>query len=430
MYLYNVRSKEMKLISAHEGDISHSPQAFSPDGKSLYFLTDKNSEFKYLARYDIDSGEQEVIIQPDWDIWYAYFSKKGKYLIVGINNDSKTELRVYDAASMKQISLPSVKDADITSVSVSRDENHMSFYVSASNIPSDLFYSDLNSEPRQLTNSLNPKIQPGDLVSGKVVRFNSFDGVEIPGILYKPHQANQKNKVPALVWVHGGPGGQSRAGYRAQIQHLVNHGYVVYAINNRGSSGYGKTFFQMDDRKHGEGDLDDCVSSKKMLVETGYVDPDRIGIIGGSYGGYMVLAALAFRPQEFDVGVDIFGVANWHRTVQNIPPWWESMRKALETEMGDFDDEDYFRSISPLFHAENIRKPLMVLQGANDPRVLKIESDEMVAAVRKNNVPVEYIVFDDEGHGFRKSKNRERGYKAILDFLDKYLKGAGENTEE
>ena len=163
-----------------------------------------------------------------------------------------------------------------------------------------------------------------------------------------------------------------------------------------------------------------------MLIETGKVDPNRIGIIGGSYGGYMVCAAMAFRPEEFAIGVDIFGVTNWYRTVQNIPPWWEAQKKSLEKELGDFDNLEYFRKISPLFHAKNIKNPMMVLQGANDPRVIKAESDDMVAAVRQNGVSVEYLVFDDEGHGFRKKKNQLRGYKAILEFCEKYLPPASQ----
>ena len=204
----------------------------------------------------------------------------------------------------------------------------------------------------------------------------------------------------------------------------MNHGYVVYGINNRGSSGYGKTFYAMDDLKHGDADLDDCIASKQMLIDTGYVDADRIGIIGGSYGGYMVCAALAFRPDAFKVGVNIFGVTNWLRTLRSIPAWWESARNSLYKELGDpFEQEEYLTKISPLFHAENITKPMIVLQGANDARVLQIESDEMVAAVRKNGVPVEYIIFDDEGHGFRKKENIITGYKAILGFVDEHLKG-------
>jgi dipeptidyl aminopeptidase/acylaminoacyl peptidase len=201
---------------------------------------------------------------------------------------------------------------------------------------------------------------------------------------------------------------------------------VIYAINNRGSSGYGKTFFKMDDRKHGEADLDDCVAAKQMLINTGYVDPEKVGIIGASYGGYIVLAALAFRPDTFAVGVDVFGVANWIRTLESFPPYWESFRQALYAEIGDpSKDREALERKSPLFHPEGIRMPLMVLQGANDPRVLKIESDEIVAAVKKNGVPVEYVVFEDEGHGFVKKVNEQRGYKAILDFLDQHLKGGG-----
>lgn len=226
--------------------------------------------------------------------------------------------------------------------------------------------------------------------------------------------------------MHGGPGGQTRTGYSAVMQYLANHGYVILGVNNRGSSGYGKTFFAADDGKHGREPLWDCIEAKKYLASLGYVDESKIGIIGGSYGGYMVLAALAFKPEEFAVGVDIFGVSNWVRTLQSIPPYWESFRKALYKEIGDpATDLENLRATSPLFHADKIRRPLIVLQGKNDPRVIKPESDEIVEAVRKNNGVVEYIVFDDEGHGFTKKANEIRAYKAILDFLDKHLKGAG-----
>jgi dipeptidyl aminopeptidase/acylaminoacyl peptidase len=206
----------------------------------------------------------------------------------------------------------------------------------------------------------------------------------------------------------------------------VNHGYAVYAINNRGSSGYGKTFYHMDDRKHGDADLDDCVASKKMLTGTGWVDPDRIGIAGGSYGGYMVLAALAFRPREFAVGVDLYGVSNWVRTLESIPSWWETIREGLYKELGNpAVDGEYLRRISPLFHAEKIERPLIVLQGENDPRVLRQESDEIVAAARRRGTPVEYIILSNEGHGFRRKESQKKAYEAVLAFLDKYLKGDG-----
>ena len=431
IYIYDRETDEMRHMTPHEGDVQYSPMTFSKDSGSYYYLTDKDNEFQYLVRHDLATDEIEEVLKVDWDIWYAYFSKNGTYLVVGINNDARTELRIYEADTMTPVALPEMPDLEISSVSIARDESHMAFYASSSKMPGDLFYYDFSDNaPVQLTRSLNKNVDPTHLVEGSVVRFNSFDGVEIPGILYKPHQASADNQVPALVWVHGGPGGQSRVGYQPLIQYLVNHGYAVYAINNRGSTGYGKTFYHLDDQRHGTDDLDDCVESKKMLIETGYVDPEKIAIIGGSYGGYMTLAALTFRPDEFAAGVNLFGISNWVRTLESIPPWWESFRKYLEQEMGPFDDMEFFRAKSPLFHADNIERPLMVLQGANDPRVIKAESDDIVEAVRKNNVPVEYLVFEDEGHGFVKKENQIEAYSSILGFLDQYVKGIPINESE
>ncbi|MGH9338402.1 MAG: alpha/beta fold hydrolase [Acidobacteriota bacterium] len=424
MYLYDRTTGELKHLSPHEGDINFEPQAFSHDSKSLFYLTNEGSEFSYLKQYGIASGESKSVAEADWDILYAYFSRSGRYRVLAINNDAQTQIRVRDTTTNQDLQLPDLPDADIRSVEISRSENLMSFYLNGSRAPNNLYVFDIaTGEQRKLTDTLSPEIDSRELVDAEVVRYQALDGLQIPALLYKPHQANSQNKVPALVWVHGGPGGQSRIGYSDLMQYLVNHGYAVLAVNNRGSSGYGKTFFGMDDRKHGQADLDDCVAAKDYMASLDYVEGDKVGIIGGSYGGYMVLAGLAFRPDAFDVGVDIFGVSNWVRTLKSVPPWWEAFREALYRELGNPEtDEEYLVSISPLFHAHKIRKPLIVLQGANDPRVLKAESDEIVEAVKKNGVPVEYLVFEDEGHGFVKTANQARGYKAILDFLERHLK--------
>ncbi len=406
------------------GDVLNAAQTFSKDGKSLYYLTDLGHEFQYLVKRDLVSGVEQIVLQEDWDVMYARLSHSGRYLMAGINRDARTELRVMDLSTGDPVALPKLEGLKITNVSPSWDEKSIAFYVEGGRTPGDLYHWTLGSDkqPTRLTQRLAKTIDPDDLVEPEVVRFVSYDGTEIPGVLYKPLNASATNKARALVWVHGGPGGQTRADWNALIQYLVNHGYAVYGINNRGSSGSGKTFFAMDDLKHGSADLDDCIASKKMLIGTGYVDPDRIGIIGGSYGGYMVCAALAFRPGEFDVGVNIFGVTNWVRTLKSIPPWWEAGRNALYQELGDPNtQEDYLHSISPLFHAKNIKDPMIVLQGANDPRVLQVESDEMVEAVRANDVPVDYIVFPDEGHGFRKKANQIKGYEAVMQFLNTHM---------
>jgi dipeptidyl aminopeptidase/acylaminoacyl peptidase len=344
---------------------------------------------------------------------------------VYVNQDAKFAARLLEASTMAPVTLSGMPEGLVRGVSVSRNDSAFAFYASDGSVPDELYAGAIaGAGPKRLTTALNASIRREDLVVPRVVRFKSYDSLEVPGLLYKPHQAAPEAKAPALVLVHGGPGGQAQVGYFGLTQALVNHGYVVFDINNRGSSGYGKAFFAMDDKKHGEADLGDVVASKQMLAATGYVDTTRIGIIGGSYGGYMVLAALTLAPEAFKVGVDLFGISNWIRTLESIPPWWASFRDALYAELGDpKTDSARLRRISPLFNASKIKAPLMVLQGANDPRVLKVESDEIVAAAKKNGVPVEYVIFPDEGHGFVKKPNEIRGYTAVLAFLDKYLKG-------
>ena len=423
MYLYDTKTGEFKSLTPHEGDINYSPETFSVDSKSLYYLTDEGSEYTYLKRYDLQSGTSDTILKADWDIEFAGFSHSGKYMVVGINNDARTEIRIYDTATNQLVQLPEPPQGQISSVKISKSEKLMSFYVTGAISPNNLYVYDFDTRRySRLTNTLNPEIDPEDLAEAQRVHYKSFDGLDIPAILYKPHQVGPSNKAPAMVWVHGGPGGQSTIHYDPLFQYLVNHGYALIAVNNRGSSGYGKTFYRSDNHKHGRDDLADCVEAKKYLESTGYVDENRVGIIGGSYGGYMVLAALTFRPEDFALGVDMFGVSNWLRTLKSFPSWWDPYKESLYKEIGNPDtEEDYLRSISPLFHADKIVKPLMVLQGKNDPRVLKAESDEIVEAAKKRGVPVEYMVFDDEGHGFVKKENQIKGYRAILDFLNTYL---------
>jgi dipeptidyl aminopeptidase/acylaminoacyl peptidase len=425
VFLYDTSSKQLKKITPHEGEVSFGAQSFDPKSRFLYFTTDEGGEFQYVKRYDLATGKSEVIEKEPWDIQATYFSKNGKYRVTVINQDARTVIRVYDTASGKKIALPQLPAGDITGVNISPSESRMAFYLNGDRSPANLYVYDFASrKATKLTDSLNPAISTDDLVEAENIRYKSFDGMEIPAILYKPQQADATSKVPALVLVHGGPGGQARRGYKAQVQFLVNHGYAVLDVNNRGSSGYGKTFYVADDRKHGREPLWDVVEAKKYLQSLGWVDEQKIGVMGGSYGGYMVLAALAFKPEEFAVGVDIFGVSNWVRTLQSIPPYWESFRKSLYKEIGDPNTQlEMLKEASPLFYADKIRRPLIVLQGANDPRVIKPESDEIVEAVKKSGVPVEYVVFDNEGHGFTKKANEIRASKAILDFLDAHLRG-------
>ncbi len=428
LYLLNKKTNQKTKIN--DSLSKNSPQDFSPDGKSFYYTTDTNSEFSYLMKYNIEDGSKEKVIEKDWDISSFYFTHNGKYQIMFTNEDAKTRMQVTEVTSGKELNFPELDGQAIESVRFSNDETMALLIVESSKLPANTYSYNLATEKyHKLTDVLNKEINADDLVEAKVVRFKSFDGLEIPAIYYAPKVANANNKVPALVWVHGGPGGQSRQWFNSFLQYLVNHGYAVLAVNNRGSSGYGKTFYKMDDQNHGDKDLKDCIAGKNWLASQDMIDKDKIGILGGSYGGFMTMAALTSAPEEFKVGVNIFGVTNWMRTLKSIPPWWESFKDALYTEMGDPNTADSVRlkQISPLLHTEKVTKPLMVLQGAQDPRVLKIESDEIVEGVKKNGVPVEYVVFEDEGHGFVKKENEIEAYGKILKFLDKYLKGEGQS---
>lgn len=413
-----------ELITPHTGNIAYTTYGFTPDGLKLVYGTNEYGEFTQAWTHDIATGGKAALVTADWDVLDVSFSPSGRYRVSTVNADGLWEVTLLDTASGKPLALTGVPDGEVSQTCFNADETRLAFGVNTDTSPRNIYVADLTTgAATRLTSALSPEIDEANLVTASIVRYRSFDGLEIPSIFYVPKTATPETPAPAVVWVHGGPGGQSQKGYAADIQFLVNNGYAVLAANNRGSSGYGKTFFHMDDRRHGQEDLQDIVWGRTYLESLDYIDGDRIGIIGGSYGGFMTAAALAFEPEVFDAGINIFGVTNWVRTLESIPAWWGSFRVALYDEMGDpATDAERHRAISPLFHAAGIVRPMLVVQGANDPRVLQVESDEIVAAVRANGVPVEYVVFPDEGHGFEKKVNRITAAEAYLAFLDRYLK--------
>jgi dipeptidyl aminopeptidase/acylaminoacyl peptidase len=419
------QAAELLHATPHQGNGAFSALEFSPDGKSLFYLSNLDREYSAVWCYDLASATSREVFSADWDVADYSFSEDGRTLAVSINADARTQVRLFEASTGAEIPLPPLSGSEISGIVFERGTSRLACYAGGDRTPPNLHVLDLgNGSQAKLTQALSPAIQEQDLVESEVVRFPSFYGLLIPSLLYRPHGASAATPAPAMLWIHGGPGGQSRGGYNPTIQHLVNHGYTVLAVNNRGSSGYGKTFYHQDDRAHGNLDLEDCVAARRYLEGFDWVDGQRIGIMGGSYGGYMVCAALAFSPNTFDCGIDIFGVTNWIRTLESIPPWWASIRASLYMEIGDpVQDRERLLSRSPLVHAKNIAKPLLVIQGKNDPRVLEAESREMAAAVEASGVPVEYVLFPDEGHGFRKKANRIRASESYLAFLEKYLRG-------
>lgn len=423
-YLYDTQTKALRPIAPPTHGVTSEPCAFTLDGKAVLYTTDRGAEFQYLVRQDLATGARHTVFRADWDVDNCHYSPDGRYLIVRTNHDARAVIRFLDPSTYAVLLTPATAPAAVAGVTVADDVPLAAMILSDGDTPGDVVLLDLRTgKMHRLLDSLEGKMEKRDLVLAQHVRFKSYDGLAIPGLLYVPHGARKGDHRTAVIWVHGGPGWQSRVGFDPMIEYLVNQGYVAYQINNRGSIGDGKTFYHLDDHKHGDVDLDDVVASKKMLAATGYVDPNRIVIAGESYGGYMVLAGLAFRPTAFAAGIDLFGVSNWIELLSHTPPWWADLNRLMATEMGDYHtDAAYLRRISPYYHADRIRRPLLVLQGANDPRVKPIESQSIVDKVRANHVPVQYVVFPDEGHGFRKKANQIAAYKAIRAFLDRFVR--------
>ncbi|RKI73519.1 S9 family peptidase [Corallococcus sp. AB049A] len=426
VWRYDVATQTLKNLTPHTGVASYRVGDIHPVTGELYLITDDGTEFARVVRPAKEAGKWEDVEKADWDIIATEFSHSGAFRVSLINVNAGIEVRLHDEKAGTQVPLTQLPAGMISEAIFSRDEKQLAVLLETDRSSANLYVQDLaTKKTTRVTDTMSRELDSEDLVEAQVVTFKSFDGMEIPNLLFKPHQATAQNKAPAIVYVHGGPGGETTRGYNNFVQYLVNHGYVVLGINNRGSAGYGKTFFKADDQKHGKDPLRDCVEARKYLASLPYVDGSRVAIMGGSYGGYMVLAALAFHPDAFDVGVDVFGVSNWLRTLKSMPPEWGAFRLAMFQEIGDPEKQEaMLKEISPLFHTERIKKPLLVVQGANDPRVLQVESDEIVAAVKKNGVPVEYLLLPDEGHGFKKKKNEAQVDRRTLEFLDRYLKPA------
>jgi len=423
------REPELVLTSP-DSEIVHRGMGFTPDSSKLIYGTDEHGEFFHAWTLDLETGETAPLVEGDWDItqtrtnldYGLYFSPDGRYRMAIFNADSRNQVSLLDTREEQEVDLSFLPQGMLSQPRFAPHGKRFAIQLERDTRPTDLYLVDLeNRSHRRLTEALNPAIAEKHLVESEVVRFNSYDGLEIPGLLYRPHQASADTPVPAMVWIHGGPGAQSRQGYSPVIQFLVNHGYAIYAINNRGSKGYGKTFRAADRRAHGQADLGDVVASREFLEQIDWIDGERIGVMGGSYGGYLTLAAMTFEPEVFDVGISIVGFSDYASNIAR-GGWRLPRLPAAWDEMGHPEhDAEFLRAKSPLYFADQIQRPLFVAAGANDVRVTIDQNDRLVEAARAAGAQVEYLVFEDEGHGFRKRVNRITAAQAYLDFLERCL---------
>jgi dipeptidyl aminopeptidase/acylaminoacyl peptidase len=427
LYTYDVASKEMKpIVTQKDGEGNYNFSDFSPDGGVYYILTDKGSEFTHLVTYNTTTGQWKTEWSPNWDVTGAGFSFKGTYYFTSINEDGLTKVSIVNAKTGEEFKLPPLPPAEIIPAGFSRSEKYLRIVVDADSIPGDQYLFNVEShELTKLTNLFdNSQLTSEMLVESKLIHYPSFDGKMIPAWLYLPRNPYPGRRLPIVLDIHGGPMAQETPGYNPWTQFLVSRGFIVAAPNVRGSTGYGKSYYLADDGKWGEDPLQDVVYLKKYLASVPQADTSKTVIWGGSYGGYMVLAALTFTPTEFALGLDWVGPSNLFTLLASIPPYWQPFVEYFHKEIGNpampADSARMYRQ-SPLFFADRIQRPLLIVQGRNDPRVKVAESDQIVAAARKNGKQVEYMIFEDEGHGLRKRENKLKAYNAMWKFMVDHL---------
>ena len=398
------------------------PVGFTTDGAGVYVLTSADANAVRLVRYDVAGGAREEIEgDPTFDLARVIFSPRSKLPIAASVIRERSDWIVLDHEYEADFRALAEQIPGDTSVeSIDRDDT---CWVVLSNVdagsPSYWLY-DRRSRRAEKLFATRPALERYRLASTTPIRYPARDGVEVHAYLTTPPGVEPKG-LPTVLLVHGGPWARDTWGYNGTVQWLANRGYAVLQPNFRGSTGYGKHFTNAGDREWAGAMRTDLLDAKAWLVQHGIADPMRVAIMGGSYGGYAVLTALAFEPLAFACGVDIVGPSNLNTLLASIPPYWEPTRATLARRMGD--DPAFLSTQSPLFRAGEIRAPLLIGQGANDPRVKIAESDQIVHAMRERELPVTYVVFDDEGHGWAHPQNAKRFNATVERFLADNLGG-------
>jgi dipeptidyl aminopeptidase/acylaminoacyl peptidase len=400
---------------------------FSPDNKALWLISSVDANASRLIEVDIAAGATRVIAEdPHYDVSAAIENPRSHKLeAVGFVR-ARLEWQFFDPAIQAEFEvLRRVRDGELTVSSRSFDDTLWVVAYSSDSAPATYYLYDRTTKEAEFLFAARPELDQFKLVRMEPICYQARDGLSIHGYLTLPAGAQQN--APTVLLVHGGPWARDVWGYNPLVQLLANRGYAVLQVNFRGSTGYGKDFLNAGDREWAAKMHDDLLDAKQWAVERGYADPNRFAIMGGSYGGYATLVGLAFTPDEFVCGVDIVGPSNLSTLLNSIPPYWAPMRAIFDKRVGHVEQEqEFLRSRSPLYKADQIKAPLLIGQGANDPRVKQSESDQIVQAMRENDKPVEYIVFTDEGHGFVRPENNLRFYAATEQFLAQYLGGRAE----
>ena len=440
LYLVDVKTKKEVHLTPHGDASEFGDVEFLADG--LLMTSNDKREFQALVqiRQKNAAGDDwseanrasDVVYGPNWDVGGVTVSDNASTMAYTVNNDGFSELFIRKIETggkplistvdkkAEQIKLPA--QGVVGGLTFSKDGSKLAMTFSSPIQNGDIWIHDVEGKTlSQVTQSDRAGIDQKSFIAPKLIKFKTFDGKEVPAWYYKPNSGkSESSQTPVIVSVHGGPEGQSRSGFSALYQYYLSRGYAVLDPNVRGSTGYGKTYTHLDDVEKREDSVKDLAAAHGWLVKEGGADPKRVAVMGGSYGGYMTMAAVTLYPDLWAAAVNTVGIVNWETFLKNTSGY---RRRQREVEYGMLDKNiDFLRAISPIKKIDRIKAPLFVIHGKNDPRVPYTEAEQVVAALKGREAIVEYKLYDDEGHGISKLKNRLELYPLVADFLDRYMK--------
>jgi dipeptidyl aminopeptidase/acylaminoacyl peptidase len=424
VFLVDAASAQSTLLTPHDGERTYSANDISPDGKKVLITSNAVDGYDNVGLLDIATKKIQWVTQEKWEIAGESFSPDGKFLTYSANIDGNTDIYLYDTGSGKAHPLPLLKGVNYSAGRPSpftRDNSRLLYYHTGPTAPGDLWvYSIVDGKSHQLTHSLVGGVQSQDMVEPYLVHYPSKDGKwTISAFVYMPYNLPRNGQHPAIVYVHGGPTAQTVNSFNRFVQYMANQGYIVIAPNYRGSTGYGKEFQQANLFDMGGGDLQDVLAAADWIKQTGYVDPKKLVLMGGSYGGYLTMMGVTKAPEMWAAGVPIVPFVNWFTEIQNEDPVLQQSDLAT---MGDLvKNKALYEDRSPINFVDQIKAPLYLLAGGNDPRCPKSEAQQVVDAVKKRGGVAEYKVYENEGHGFARVENQIDAYRRVADFLKAHV---------
>ena len=406
---------------------SVTPLSFTFDNENIYVSSNRGRDKSAIYKFDLkNSVESELIFEHEKvDVYNLMRSKKRKVLTGVSYVLEKRQIYFFDEwrKNVQEKLELHLEGVEVVISDLSKNEKKAIIVAYSDKSRGTYYYYDIEKNSLKKLASLSPWLNSDDMADMFPISYKSRDGLTIPGYLTLPLNYKKGEKIPVVINPHGGPWARDEWGFNSQVQFLANRGYAILQMNFRGSTGYGRKFWEISFKQWGKTMQNDITDGVNWLIDEGIADPEHIAIYGASYGGYATLAGLAFTPEIYKCGIDYVGVSNIFTLLETLPPYWELGRKMMYEMIGDPNTEkDLLREASPLFHIDKIKAPLFVAQGANDQRVKQAESDQIVDALKKKGIDIPYMLKKNEGHGFYNEENQFDFYKKMEKFLAKYLK--------